>query len=63
MASQENFAPGRFAIAKNVEGEGGAILQVFRLLSDEEQRIAYAILEGMRLQKDLASQNRPAAQS
>lgn len=33
------------------------ILSFFRTLSDEEQRIAYAILKGMRLQKDLDSQN------
>jgi len=38
--------------------EGVNILRFFRLLSDEEQRIAYAILEGMRLQKDLDSQSR-----
>ncbi len=45
-----------YAIGKDINGEGGAILQIFRLLSAEEQRIAYAILEGMRLQKDLDSQ-------
>ncbi len=38
-----------FAIGKNTSGEGGAILQMFRVLSEEEQRIAYAVLEGMRL--------------
>ncbi len=38
--------------------EGVSVLRFFRLLSDEEQRIAYAILEGMRLQKDLDSQAR-----
>ena len=43
---------------KSINSEGGAILQIFRLLSDEEQRIAYAVLEGMRLQKDLNSQKR-----
>lgn len=52
---------GTFAVARNANGEGGAILQIFRLLTDEEQRIAYAILEGMRLQKALDSQERPAA--
>ena len=41
----------------NVRNEGCAILQFFRLLTDEEQRIAYAVLEGMRLQKALDSQN------
>lgn len=51
-------AQGNFAIARNVKSEGGAILQIFRLLSAEEQRIAYAVLEGMRLQKDLDSQSR-----
>lgn len=49
---------GTFAIGKSINSEGGAILQIFRLLSDEEQRIAYAVLEGMRLQKDLDSQGR-----
>ncbi len=41
--------------------EGVNILQIFRLLSNEEQRIAYAVLEGMRLQKDLDSQNQSKA--
>ena len=41
--------------------EGGMILQFFRVLSGEEQRIAYAILGGMRLQKDLDAQNRDQA--
>lgn len=36
--------------------EGTSVLQILRLLSNEEQRIAYAILEGMRLQKTLDSQ-------
>ncbi len=52
---------GTFAIGRNVNGEGGAILQIFRLLSDEEQRIAYAVLNGMRLQKDLDSQTKTGA--
>ena len=47
---------GTFAIGKSINSEGGAILQIFRLLSDEAQRIAYALREGMRLQKDLESQ-------
>lgn len=42
----------------NVRNEGSAILQFFRLLTDEEQRIAYAVLEGMQLQKALDSQGR-----
>lgn len=36
--------------------EGIRMLQFLRALGTEEQRIAYAILEGMRLQKDLDSQ-------
>lgn len=51
MTTQENFV-----IAKNINGEGGAILQIFRYLSAEEQRIACAILDGMDLQKQLDSQ-------
>lgn len=47
-----------FATGKNVNSEGGAVLKFFRILSDEEQRIVYAILEGMRLQKDLDFQIR-----
>lgn len=38
--------------------EGASVLQFFRLLTDEEQRIAYAILKGMRLQKGLDSQGK-----
>ncbi len=49
---------GTFAIGKSVSGEGGVVLQIFRLLNDEEQRIAYAVLEGMRLQKALDSQHK-----
>lgn len=41
--------------------EGVNILRVFRALGDEEQRIAYAVLEGMRLQKDLDSQQQSTA--
>jgi len=51
-----------FIARKGINGEGEAILQTFRLLSYEEQRIAYAILEGMRLQKDLDSQKQNAPQ-
>ncbi|MCI8407536.1 MAG: hypothetical protein HFE43_11220 [Oscillospiraceae bacterium] len=47
---------GNFVIAKNINGEGGAILQVFRHLSAEEQRIACAILDGMQLQRQLDAQ-------
>jgi len=47
---------GNYIIAKNVNGEGGAILQVFRHLSAEEQRIACAILDGMQLQRQLDTQ-------
>lgn len=54
---------GVFTATSNIKCEGSAILQFFRLLSNEEQRIAYAVLEGMRLQKDLDSQSqeRPTA--
>lgn len=41
--------------------EESVILQFFRLLTSEEQRIAYAVLEGMRLQKDLDSQQQGQA--
>lgn len=54
---------GTFSIGKNINSEGGAILQIFRLLNDEEQRIAYAILEGMRLQKSLDTQYQQQAQN
>ena len=47
---------GNFVLAKNIDGEGGAILQVFRHLSAEEQRIACAILDGMQLQRQLDAQ-------
>lgn len=48
--------------AKNFDfQEGVNILRVFRALEDEEQRIAYAILEGMRLQKALDSQEQSTA--
>lgn len=37
--------------------EGARILNFLRALGTEEQRIAYAVLEGMRLQKNLDSQD------
>lgn len=46
-----------FVIAKDINDEGGAILQVFRLLTPEEQRIACAVLDGMQLQKLLDAQH------
>lgn len=39
--------------ARDFQQEGSAILLGFRLLSEDEQKIAYAILEGMRLQRNL----------
>lgn len=42
---------------RNIQKEGEAVLFGFRLLSEEEQRIAYAILNGMRLQKQLDFQH------
>lgn len=47
---------GSFVIAKGINGEGGAILQVFRTLTPEEQRIACAVLDGMQLQRQLDAQ-------
>lgn len=49
---------GDFVIVQDAKGEGAAILKVFRLLSPEEQRIACAILDGMRLQKQLDTQRK-----
>lgn len=40
---------------ESIQKEGSALLFGFRLLSEDEQRIAYAVLEGMRLQKQLDS--------
>mgnify|MGYP001032762600 CR=1 FL=1 len=37
--------------------EAKRVLDLLRVLGTEEQRIAYAVLEGMRLQKALDSQN------
>lgn len=42
---------------RNIQKEGEAVLFGFRLLSEEEQRIAYAILSGMQLQKQLDIQH------
>lgn len=42
---------------RNIQKEGEAVLFGFRLLSEEEQRIAYAILSGMQLQKKLDFQH------
>lgn len=43
---------------KRVRSEGGIMLQAFRVLSAEEQRIAFAVLEGMRLQQTLDAQRK-----
>jgi len=42
---------------RDIQKEGEAVLFGFRLLSEEEQRIAYAILSGMQLQKQLDFQH------
>ncbi len=42
--------------SESIQKEGSALLFGLRLLSEEEQRIAYAVLEGMKLQKQLDSQ-------
>lgn len=36
--------------------EARKVLEAFRALSNEEQRIAFAVLEGMRLQKNIQRQ-------
>lgn len=38
--------------------EGNAILFGIRLMTEEEQKIAYAMLEGMRLQQTLDAQRK-----
>ncbi|MCD7857784.1 MAG: hypothetical protein LUG55_08325 [Clostridiales bacterium] len=35
--------------------EAENVIQAFRALSEDEQRLAYAVLEGMKIQKALAS--------
>lgn len=42
--------------SKASEAEAETVIRAFRLLSGEEQRIAYAVLEGMNLQKELEEQ-------
>lgn len=54
---------GSFVMAKGINGEGCAILQVFRALTPEEQRIACAILDGMQLQRQLDSQKEKPQES
>lgn len=51
MEKQKNYM-----IAKSINSESYTILQALRSLTNEEQRIAYAILEGMQLQKTLDGQ-------
>lgn len=51
MENQKNYM-----IAKNINDEGYVILQVFRSLTNEEQRIVCAVLDGMKLQQQLDSQ-------
>lgn len=45
----------------NIQKEGSALLFGLRLLTTEEQQIAYALLEGMRLQKKLDAQRKGAS--
>lgn len=40
----------------NIQKEGSALLFGLRLMTEEEQKIAFAMLEGMRLQKSLDAQ-------
>lgn len=41
-----------------IHDEGKAILFGLRLMTEEEQKIAYAMLEGMRLQQTLDAQRK-----
>ncbi len=45
---------------ENIKAEGVRMLQFLRALGTEDQRIAYAILEGMQLQKQLDAQRKEA---
>ena len=42
------------------ENEGAKVIQMLRLLNGEDQRIAYAVLEGMKLQKAINNQGAAA---
>lgn len=42
--------------AQDVKTEGARMLQFLRALGTEDQRIAYAVLEGMQLQRKLDQQ-------
>lgn len=44
---------------EKIQKEGSALLFGMRLLSEEEQRVVFALLEGMKLQKQLDSQKKP----
>lgn len=50
-------AKGDFEMTTAKKSEVGAVLQVFRVLTAEEQRIAYAFIEGMRTQKAIEEQS------
>ena len=43
---------------ENIQNEGNALLYMLRMLGSEEQRIAYAVLEGMHLQKRIEEQRK-----
>ncbi len=43
--------------------EGVKMLQILRTLGDEDQRIAFAVLQGMRIQKMISSQERTSERS
>lgn len=47
---------------RTIYQEGARMLDFLRALGTEDQRIAYAILEGMRLQRDLDSQKQSQPQ-
>ena len=48
--------PQMTAANEHSDAEAGRILQLFRMLGTEDQRIAYAVLEGMHLQRRLDAQ-------
>ena len=43
---------------ENIKAEGVRMLQFLRALGTEDQRIAYAVLEGMQLQKQFDAQRK-----
>lgn len=53
MKAEANVTPKTFPEFQ----EGVKMLTLFRALSDEDQRIAYAMMVGMKLQKTISDQN------